>query len=112
MRHGQPIGALQHLLRDARFDHEPSVPQDRKHLDQDGAGLRRDAAHKQEGQFHRSPPVGATGASRGSPLTTRSAAAKMWSARRRAAFGTPLNPGKLEMSTTYGWPSLSMMSRP
>src|SRR5881397_1560499 len=45
-----------------------------------------------------------------SPRTARSAAVWKYSARTRGASGTPLNPGMLHMSTTYGVPSLSMMS--
>src|SRR5439155_11584916 len=42
----------------------------------------------------------------------RSAALRKYSARTRGASGTPLNPGMLHMSTTYGFPSLSMTSTP
>src|SRR5881628_1521894 len=47
-----------------------------------------------------------------SPRTARSAAVWKYSAKTRGASGTPLNPGMLHMSTTYGVPSLSMMSTP
>src|SRR2546429_3355087 len=45
-----------------------------------------------------------------SPRAARSAAAQKYCASSRGASGTPLKPGMLHMSTTYGVPSLSMRS--
>ena len=48
----------------------------------------------------------------GSPHTARWAAAWTYLATRRAASGTPRNPGKLDMSTTYARPPLSTTLTP
>jgi len=44
------------------------------------------------------------------PWAARSAAAYRYDARCDGASGTPRHPGMLHMSTTYGFPALSMMS--
>src|SRR5439155_3883819 len=73
--------------------------------------LRRGEADR---KAHRPPPVdtasvAAAGSTSGRPWAARSAAAYRYDARCDGASGTPRHPGMLHMSTTYGFPVLSMM---